>query len=152
MKWGPGFSRIFAAAWVSVAVLLGAMIAAGPTDAAPTAAPPELDWLTIEAEPAPLPPTEQPEPPLESFRPQPPVATPRELAAKVEALDVRVAKLEETRIRSTPSIATTPTVTVSPMVVETAAPRTVCTNGVCRIVPQSQPRAVAPRGWRLFRR
>lgn len=165
MKWQPGFSRIFAAALVSVAVLLGGMIAAGPTDAAPNAAapnaaPPELDWLTIEAEPAePTPPpiakptdaepTAKPEsPPLESFRPEPPNATPRELAAKIEALEVRVSKLEESRPRAAPAPTPPPMVATSSV----SAPRTVCTNGVCRIMPQQPTRAVAPRGWRLFRR
>lgn len=160
MKWEPGFSRIFAAALVSVAVLLGGMIAAGPTIGAPNAAPPELDWLTIEAEPAePTPPpiakptdaepTAKPAlPALESFRPEPPNATPREMAARIEALEVRVSKLEESRPRATPAPTPPPIIATSSV----SAPRTVCANGVCRITPQQPTRAVAPRGWRLFRR
>lgn len=149
MKCRPGFSRIFAAALVLFAVLLGSMIAAGPTVGAPNAAPPDLDWLTIEAEPTDAEPTAKPEsPPLESFRPEPPNATPRELAAKIEALEVRVSKLEESQPRATPAQPPPPMVITS----SDSAPRTVCQNGVCRIMPQQPTRAVAPRSWRLFRR
>lgn len=174
MKWQPGFSRILAAVIVSVAVLLGAMMAA-PGTMATTATPGDqtrpLDWQVIElpTEPEPVPatnpvpppvskstdaePTEKPAlPALESFRPTPPVATPVQLAAKIEALEVRVSVLENSRPQSTtpPPIIATPAPAVRSTIV--TAPRTVCANGVCRVIPAQQPRVVSPRPWRLFRR
>jgi hypothetical protein len=172
-------SRLFAAAVVAVAVLLGSMVAADRGAAGSPRSPQSIDWQTIAGEPdagpvgewssdpvgpdpnrtnetnrtnntdAALPPAA--EVPLGSFRPSPPLADTRTLAAKIEALEVRVAALESPRVITTtpqPARVYSQPLTVSSVA---AAPRMVCAGGVCRVAASSPRVAPAPVR-RLFRR
>lgn len=150
----PGLSRIFAAAIVVFAVIGGAMILSGPSVASSSFEPP-LKWETLQdlqseettAETI----LKNAEPPaLGSFRPSPPVATARELTQRIDGLENRVSALE----KALPVSYSPPSPTPSAVVVDSNK-RTVCENGVCRVVAH-QPRVVGPAKplprLRVFRR